>query len=62
MFGKYKAWYRGAWGTQPRRLVTVTGIDTNKGRIVLDCTDEAGCNHWGYLNQFDAVNIDDLRK
>lgn len=60
MLKEYKAWYRGAFGIGPRQLVTVTGIGTNKGRIVLDCTTEDGRSHWGYLDQFEAVAVEDV--
>jgi len=43
--------YRGSWGKGPQTQATVTNIDTNKGRPVVDLDD----GHWAYLYQIDEV-------
>lgn len=51
-----KAWYRGAWGSEPARLCTITGEGEKRGRVVYDCQLESGATHWGYSDQF-ARNV-----
>lgn len=44
--------YRGAWNSQPGIETTITGIGEKNDRVVYDTDNE----HWGYEDQFDALD------
>ena len=50
-----KVWYRGAWGSEPKKKGTITDLDEKNDRAVygVDCDDKD--SRWGYEDQFERI-------